>query len=176
MTIGMATGMKNPKRVGGYDVASLNRLSPQQQSLFDQLYQGSMGGIGSGLGHLSSLASGDQSKFAELESPALRQFSQLQGNLASRFSGAGSFGARKSSGFQNAMGAEASSLAERLQANRLGLQQSAIDQLLGISQQLLGRDSRENLLVKSPWLSFGESLAGGIGQGLGSFASGKMGM
>ena len=52
-----------------------------------------------------------------MEAPALKQFSGLQGNLASRFSGMGS-GARRSSGFQNTSNQAASDFAQQLQANK----------------------------------------------------------
>jgi hypothetical protein len=170
-TRGRPTGNK---QIAGYDQASLSKLSPEQQQLFSQLMGGSMGGVQAGLGNLSGLAAGDQSQFAQLEAPALRQFSQLQGNLASRFSAPG-LGARKSSGFKNTSNAAAMDLAERLQGQRMGLQQSAIQQLLGLSGQLLGRDTTENFMVKSPWLSLAEAGIGAAGQIGGAYAGGGLG-
>jgi hypothetical protein len=68
----------------------------------------------------------------------MRQFSALQGGLASRFSGAG-MGARRSSGFQNTASQANSDFAQTLQANRQGLQRQALMDLHGISQGLLNQ-------------------------------------
>lgn len=150
----------------GYRQISTPTLSPAQMSLFQQIMGGSSEGIGAGLGNLSGMAKGDQSQFAGLEAPALRQFSQLQGNTASRFSGMGS-GARKSSGFQNEMSGASTDLAERLQGQRMGLQQNAISQLLGIGQQLLGTQLHENSFIPKK-KSFFQELMGGMAPGIGS--------
>lgn len=167
------TGQHNQQKVAGYNVASLNRLSPQQMQLFQQLLGGSLPGVQGGLDQLSKLASGDESQFAQLEAPAMRQFAGLQGNIASRFSGAG-VGARRSSGFQNTMGGAAADFAERLQGQRMGLQQNALAQLLGISRDLLGTQMQENFLVpkKKPfWQELLMGIGPGAGQALGSTAS-----
>lgn len=164
---GSASGLKGT----GYNQVSIPTKSPQQMDLFRQLMGGSSTGIGSGLDYLSTLAGGDQSQFEQLEAPALRQFGQLQGNIASRFSGMGR-GARQSSGFQNVMGGAAADLAERLQSQRMGLRQSAIAQLLGLGEQLLGTQLSENVLVpkkrsffKELLLGAGPGIAGGASQG-----------
>lgn len=171
------TGQHNQQKVAGYNVASLNRLSPQQMQLFQELLGGSLPGVQGGLGNLSRLASGDESQFSALEAPAMRQFAGLQGNIASRFSGAG-VGARRSSGFQNTLGGAAADFAERLQSQRMGLQQNAIAQLLGLSRDLLGTQTHENFLVpkkRSGW----ESLLGGglpvAGAALGGIFGGPAG-
>lgn len=161
---GAAQGLKGT----GYKSVSLPTLSPEQMNLFQKLLGGSSGGVESGLSHLSELAGGDPSQFQQLEAPALRQFGQLQGNIASRFSAPGT-GARHSSGFQNTMGGAAADLAERLQSQRMGLQQNAISQLLGLSHSLLGRPLSEELLIpkkKSFWEELLGGAAGGLGQGL----------
>lgn len=145
----------------GYQSGSLQQFTPEQMQLFQSLFSQV-----SPQSFLGKLASGDQSQFEQLEAPAFRQFNQLQGNLASRFSGMGS-GARRSSGFQLA-GQEASTdLAERLQAQRMSLQQQAIRDLLGISQQLLSHRPYEQFLVEKP-MSFGKSLLSGLAPGIGS--------
>lgn len=167
------TGSGKQKGLTGYQQASMSRLSPEQQQLFQALLGGSMGGLENGLQSLSGLAGGDEEAFRKLEAPALRQFGQLQGNIASRFSGMGS-GARRSSGFQNALGGAATDFAERLQSQRMGLQQNAIAQLLGLSESLLGRDTQENFLVpkqKPAWQELLMSLVPGLGQGLGTAGS-----
>src|SRR5574337_1377112 len=124
----------------GYN--ALQTLDPMQRQIMQLLGSGSMQGLGSGLGHLSQLAGGGNENFwSQLEAPALRQFGALQGNIASRFSGMGT-GARRSSGFQNTMTGASTDLAERLQSQRLGLQNQAIQQLLGLGNSLLGRDTQ----------------------------------
>ncbi len=169
---GKATGLGGT----GLQQVSTPTLSPAQMQLFQQLMGGSSQGIQGGLKSLSGLASGDQSQFGQMEAPALRQFSQLQGGLASRFSGMGS-GARRSSGFQNQSSGAGVDLAERLQGNRMQLQQDAISQLLGLGNQLLGTQLHENAFIpkkKSGWQAFLGGLAPGIGQGFGQM--GGMGL
>jgi hypothetical protein len=112
--------------------------------------------------YLSRLAQGDEEAFGETEAPALRQFGALQGNLASRFSGMGGLGARKSSGFQNTANAAASDFAQDLQGKRQGLQQQAIKDLMGLSSNLLGQRPFEQFLTeKKP--SFLQSILGSLG-------------
>ena len=174
------TGMAKEKIPSGYKKGTLQNFTPEQMELFQQLF----GHLGPD-SFLSKLASGDQSTFGEIEAPALRQFSELQGNLSSRFSGMGGLGARKSSGFQNTMNSAASNFAQNLQSQRQQLQQQALMDLMGISNQLLGQRPQENFLVqKQQKPSFGGMLgniAGGfagsalnpIGQGFGNNVSNK---
>ncbi len=180
--MGRGTGSSSGLKGTGFKQFNSPTLNPEQQQLFSQLLGGSKQGISKGLGNLSSLAGGDEQAFNQLEAPALRQFSGLQGNIASRFSGQGS-GARKSSGFQNTMSGAAGDFAERLQSQRMGLQQNAIKELLGLGESLLGTKTFETNLIekkkkKMPWwqslmatLGGGASgnlaggFTGGIGQG-----------
>lgn len=157
----------------GYNRITMPTLNPQQMELFNQLYGGSKQGIGAGLDQLTQQAQGTPDYWKQLEAPALRQFGELQGNIASRFSGMGS-GARRSSGFQNTLGGASADLAERLQAQRTGLQQNAISQLLGIGNQLLGTSTFENSLIpkqKPWWQELISSAVPGISQGLGTAGS-----
>lgn len=167
----MATGLGSGKMTGagdiipkGYQKGQLQQFTPEQMQLFKSLF--SQVGPQS---FLSRLAGGDQSAFGEMEAPALRQFGQLQGNIASRFSGMGS-GARRSSGFQNTMNQAASDFAGDLASRRMQLQRQALMDLMGISQSLLGQRPYEQILTEKPQ-SFlqqaGLGLLGGIGQGLG---------
>lgn len=144
MSIGMAgpTGKMGNKIPSGYKAGQLQQFTPEQMQLFGQLFS-----------HVSPdsftgrLASGDQDIFNQLEAPALKQFGALQGNIASRFSGQG-MGARRSSGFQNSMGQAGSDFAQQLQANRIGLQQQAIQDLMGMGNTLLSQRPYENFLVQ----------------------------
>lgn len=176
------TGAVKEKIPSGYKKGTLQQFTPEQMQLFQQLF----GHVGPE-SYLSKLAGGDQSMFEQMEAPALRQFSELQGNLASRFSGMGGLGARRSSGFQNTMNAAASNFAQELQSNRQNLQRQALMDLMGISGELLGQRPQENLLVpKQQKPNFGGMLGGllggfagsalgpfgsQIGQGLGSYAT-----
>ncbi len=153
------TGAKVPK---GYRSGQLPQYTPEQMQLFSQLF----GNVGPD-SYLSKLAGGSQDAFNKLEAPALQQFAGLQGNIASRFSGAGSFGARRSSGFQNTMGQQASDFAQQLQANRQGLQRQAIYDLMGLSESLLGqRPYLTGFAAKQPKESSG--WGGLIGAGAGT--------
>ncbi len=144
----------------GYSKGSLQQFTPEQMQLFQQMF----GQVGPE-SYLSKLAGGDQETFNQMEAPALRQFSGLQGNLASRFSGMGGLGARKSSGFQNTINSAASNFAQELQSNRQNLQRQALSDLMGFSNQLLGQKPYENFMVKkqpNQWGQIVGKLAGGL--------------
>ncbi len=149
---GSGMGNKIPK---GYQQGRLQQFTPEQT----QLLQSMFGDVGQG-SYLSRLASGDEGLFEEMERPALRQFSGLQGNIASRFSGMGQ-GGRHSSGFQNTVNAAASDFAQNLAAKRQGLQSQAIKDLWGMKEGLLGQKPYENFLEKKP--DFWSQILGGAG-------------
>jgi hypothetical protein len=150
----------------GYELGQLQQFTPEQMQLFQQLF--SHVGPES---YLSRLAGGDEEMFRQIEKPALRQFGELQGGLASRFSGMGGLGGRKSSGFQNTLTAAGSNLAQDLQSQRQGLQRQALLDLGNMSQMLLGQRPQERDFFQKPQRqnTFLEqlalSLSGGIGQG-----------
>lgn len=161
---GKASGLKGT----GYQQVTSQNFTPEQMNLFQQLF----GQVGPD-SYLSKLAGGDQSQFEQVEAPALRQFNQLQGGLASRFSGMGSMGARKSSGFQNASNSAASNFAEQLQGQRMGIQQQAIRDLMGMSESLLGQRPYEtNFVPKQPKdKPFWQELMLSLAPGASSFGS-----
>ena len=128
----------------GYKAGQLQQFSPEQMQLFQQLF--SHAGPDS---YLSKLAGGDESFFEQNEAPAWRTFNQAQGQLASRFSGAG-MGARRGSGFQNASNQYASDFAQDLASRRQGLQRQAIQDLMGIGSSLLGQRPYERFLTEKP--------------------------
>lgn len=147
----------------GYNTGQLAQYTPEQNQLFKQQF--------SHLGpnsYLSRLAGGDQELFNEIESPALQQFQGTLGGIASKFSGQG-MGSRRSSGFQNATTSAASNFAQQLQSNRQGLQRQAINDLMGMSNQLLGQRPYERFMTQkeqkqpSGWGSIGGGILGGIG-------------
>jgi len=154
----------------GHKLGALQNFSPEQMQLFKQLF----GNLGPD-SYLSKLADGDESMFDEIEAPALRQFGQIQSGIANRYSGMG-LGGRKSSGFQNEQTAAASNFAQQLQANRQGLQNQAVKDLVMLSSQLLGQKPMNRYLISKDQQSEGNSGWGGaIGSalgGLGGFALG----
>lgn len=150
----MSFGAKNNIPTG-YKSGRIQQFTPEQMQLFQSLF--SQVGPESAL---SQLAGGDEAAFARSEAPALRQFGGLQGQLASRFSGMGS-GARRSSGFQNTANQATSEFAQGLQSRRMELQRQALQDLMGMSQNLLGQQPYEQFLYekKKP---FWQQLLGGI--------------
>jgi len=165
---GVGGGNKVPK---GYQSGQLQQFTPEQMQLFQSLF----GHLGQG-SFLSRLAGGEEGTFDQLETPALKQFHGLQGQLASRFSGQG-MGGRRSSGFQNAATSASSDFAQQLQAQRLGLQRQALGDLFGMSNTLLSQRPYEQYLTEEQ-PSWWETLLGGLGGlggELGGFA-GKLGL
>ncbi len=78
----------------------------------------------------------DPSFFNQFEAPLQRQFQeQTVPDLANRFASMGSGGALGSTGFRNQLAREGSNLSTNIGALRGGMQQQAIPQLLGYSQQ-----------------------------------------
>ena len=178
------TGYVTPKE-GRYNVVQANKLAPDQQNLFSQTINGAQKGIGSAVDFYSKLAGGDPSMFDQLEAPAMRQFGQLQGNIASRFSqgggdAPGAMSSRNSSGFQNTMGAYGAQLAEKLQSQRLSLQSGASDQLMNLYQQLMGTDMYDTIFEKKKpkqkwWQSAVNAGLPIIGGTVGGYFGGPMG-
>lgn len=166
-------GMKGPyegMKSGGMKVRQTPNFTPEQMRIFEQSQENI-----SPESYLSRLAGGDQSMFEEIEAPALRQFSGLQGNLASRFSGMGS-GSRRSSGFQNTMGAAASDFAQQLQSQRQGLQRQAIMDLSGLQNDLLNQRPYDTRLEeRRPKQSFFQKIAPWAGAAIGGVTGGPSG-
>jgi hypothetical protein len=136
------TGGFKEKVPEGYKQGRLQNFTPEMMELFQSLF--------SHLGpdsFLSKIAGGDQSSFEEMEAPAQRQFSGQLGNIASRFSGMGT-GGRHSSGFQNTATAAASNFSQELQSRRQDLQRQAVNDLMGLSSNLLDQRPYENFLTK----------------------------
>lgn len=148
----------------GYSAGTIQQYTPEQMQILEGMYPHAMPGS-----YLQRLAGGDQSMFAEMEAPAMKQFGEMQGQLASRFSGMG-MGGRKGSGFANTMTQATSDFAQQLQSQRQGLQRQAIQDLMGLSGQLMGQRPYERSLTEKPksvWESMAIAGAGGLGQGFG---------
>lgn len=175
----MATPAVSNLRGTPFQSVQIGNKNPQQMEMFRQFGMGSNENISKMLQQLGGLAGGgDEETWRQLEAPALRQFGELQGGLASRFSGMGT-GARKSSGFQNTMGGAAADLSERLQGQRLGYQRDAQDRLMELYNSLMGEDMFETSLIpkKKKWWETGLEGLSGIGGNaagtLGGYYTGK---
>lgn len=151
------------KRPKGYSEYALQQYDPQQMALYNQDF-----GLVGKDSDLRRMAMGDQSMFGEIEAPALRQFNELTGNIASKFSGAG-MGGRLSSGFQNTMTQAGQDFASQLQTQRQDLRRQAIMDLMGISESLLGRRPTERGYAQKPEKQ-SSGWGGAIGSALGSLA------
>lgn len=161
-----ATGRQKMKAPSGYK--TYQQYTPEQMDLF----QNAFNFVGPD-SYLSRLAGGDQSIFDQIEQPALQQFQGMQGQIASKFSGMG-MGARKSSGFQNTMNQATTDFASQLQSQRQSLQQQAIKDLMGMSNQLLGQRPY-GLVEKQNKPSFWQTLLGGAAPMAGAAAGGFYG-
>jgi hypothetical protein len=172
---GMSTGRMLADQIPkGYRAGQLQQFTPEQLDLFKQMFSHV-----APESYLSRLSGGDQDIFNQIEQPALQQFSGLQGNIASRFSGMGT-GGRKSSGFQNAMTSASQDFAAQLASQRNTLQRQALLDLMGISSDLLGQHPyHQFLLPKQQNPSFLNKLIGGgapfAGAGLGFLEGGPLG-
>jgi len=168
--MGGSSGRMGSKIPSGYKEGRLQQFTPEQMQLFKQMF----GQVGPD-SYLSRLAGGDEEMFAQMEAPAMRQFGALQGNIASRFSGMG-MGGRRSSGFQNTMTQAGSDFAQDLAARRQQLQQGAIHDLMGLSNQLLGQRPYDRFLIeKQRGPSAGQALLGAGLTGLGTAAGAYFG-
>lgn len=139
----------------GQKMFSMPSMSPEQQNLFSTLMGGVSPGVSPALGFLKGLSSGDPSAFASMEAPAFKQFQQILGDIGSRFSGMGTEGAQDSSAFNLATTQAGQDLAERLQAQRMGIQKDSLRDLLGLSERLTQTPTEQFGLVqrkqKTPW-------------------------
>lgn len=143
------------KAPSGYK--QFQNFTPEMMDLFQNLF----GMVGPD-SYLSRLAGGDQSLFEEMEAPAMRQFGQLQGDIANRFSGAG-MGARHGSGFNVAQNTAAQEFAQNLQSNRQNLQRQALMDMMGFSNMLLGQQPYSLVQKQQKQPGFLDQIMGGIG-------------
>lgn len=128
----------------GYGVSRIQQYTPEQMALLDQ----TMGMVDPN-SQTARLAAGDEGMFQQLEAPAMKQFSGLQGEMASRFSGMGT-GGRKSSGFQNTMSQAGQDFAGQLQSQRLNLTRQAVQDMYNMSQGLMSNRPYETSLYEKP--------------------------
>ena len=148
----------------GYQMGQMQQFTPEQMDLFRQLFS-----YLSPEGDVGRMARGDESYFEQLEKPAMRQLGQMQSQLASRFSGMGSFGGRRSSAHDIGQGALSQEFAEKLASQRMGLQRQALQDLFGMSQSLFGQRPTEKFVTEEQkpfWQQILLGLAPILGQGL----------
>lgn len=162
---GGSTGDIIPK---GFRKGQINQYTPEQQRVFGE-WGDEMGPDS----YLSRLAGGDESLFEQMEAPAHRQFQGQLGQIASRFSGAGT-GGRHSSGFQNATTAAASNFSQDLQAQRMNLQRQAMQDLRGMRESFLNQQPYDRFLTEkqqkqNPWGDIAGQFAGAIPGAVSSF-------
>jgi hypothetical protein len=168
----MGYGMQNSRspQVGGHNVQRVQNYTPQQMQLHERGFENVAPGS-----YTARLAAGDQSLFNEMEAPAMRQFGEMQGENASRFSGMG-MGARRGSGFQNFQNQATSNFAQDLQSRRQELQRNAIQDMMSMSNQILSQRPYENILVEpNKKKSFWQKLIGGGAPIVGGIAGGVLG-
>jgi len=159
-----------PARGTGYRAINIPTKSGEQSRAFSEALAALQPYLGGAVGSMGRMASGQPEQFEQMEAPAMRQYQQLLGNIGARYSGMG-MGAQKSSAFQNEMSSAASDLAERLQSQRLSMQQSAQEQLMNLFKSLMGEDLFDTQLMpkkSSFYKQFGLGMAPGMGQALGS--------
>lgn len=177
------TGKSQSKRGGGrgdvipkgYRAGKMQQFTPEAMELYQRLF-----GLVGEDSDLFRMASGDESKFNEIEAPEMRRFNDLLGGISTRFSGQG-LGGRHSSGFQNTATAAGSNFAQDLASRRSDLMRQAIQDLRGMSSDLLSQRPYEQFVTqkrqKEPgfWDTFGQSLARSAGESIGSFGQGDSG-
>lgn len=151
-------GRSGSKIPSGYKQFQVQKFTPEMMKQYQQLFSHV-----SPDSYLGRLAGGDQSAFEEMEAPAMRQFSALQGNIGSRFAGMGQ-GGIKSSGFKNTMNTAANQFAQDLASKRMEHRRNAIKDLMGFSEMLMGQQPYETGLVEKPQKQSGwNAFAGGVG-------------
>jgi hypothetical protein len=158
--------------VPGYNQVQVQKMDPATIAYRQRLMDQSQGAYDT----YSKWASGDPAAFEALEKPAFRDFQKTLGQVGSRYAGTapGAMSARNSSSFQAATSEAGADLAERLQSQRLGLQQHALDELGNLSSQLLGSSPYEYALQKKK-KKWWETLLGGAAPLIGGVAGGLFG-
>ena len=138
--------LTRPKVPKGFDMYSLPTMGGGQKDIYDLISSHFKSGAGDIFQKLFGLAKGDEGTFAQMEAPALRQFQQqIAPGIAQRYSGTG-IGA--SSGMQNSLANAGANLAENLQAQRSGLMERSMQNVLGLGERLLGTQTQQFGLVQ----------------------------
>ena len=140
---------------------SFSQLNPQQQQLLTSLLSQLGGPLQQGLQNIGGLLSNSPDAFKAFEAPAMRQFQEeVLPQLAEGFGG---LGAQSSSGAQQTFARAGERLSENLSAQRAGLQQNALGQLMGFLGQGLSPTQQNVIRPSTP--GFLGAITPGIGQG-----------
>lgn len=150
------TGIPNMR---GFQVSTLD---PYQQNLYQNLMQGISANPAQ---ILSRQALGDPSYYEPQEQQALRQFrEEVMPSIGSRF-----VGRLGGSAAQGAFAKAGSDLSQNLYADRQRIKQQALQDLIGLENSLLNRNTFENVLTPkrpSMWQQIFSGLGGVVGSGV----------
>lgn len=131
---------------------SLPTMGGGQKDIYEMLKGQFQGGAGDVYQKLFGLAQGSPGAFEQLEAPALRQFQQqIAPGIAQRYAGTrgqASSGMSASSGMQNSLAAAGANLAQDLQAQRTGIMERSMQNVLGLGNMLLGMPTQQFGLVQ----------------------------
>jgi hypothetical protein len=134
-TLGNAGAVASAQQYGSpKGFQKLPNFTPEMMQLFQSLF----GQLGPN-SRTARLAGGDESIFNEIEAPEYSKFTSGLGGLASKFSGMGGTGARRSSGFQNAGNQALSEFSQGLASQRQSLSSQALKDLFSMSNMLLSQ-------------------------------------
>lgn len=157
----------------GYSKGQIQNFTPEQMQMLQQL----IGMVGPD-SQIAQMAGGN-ANWDEIEAPAWRQFQEAQGQLGSRFSGMG-MGAQRGSGFKNQAGQLGSDFAMNLASQRQGLTRQALNDLMSMSNMLMGQRPQDKFLIEKPQKQqeqggFWNSVLPMVGTAAGSFFAGPAG-
>lgn len=176
-----ASGSNRKEKVGGYNIERVSKYSPELLETARRLHGKATPGYEQAIERTGRIAGGSDEDWEALEAPALRQFGQLQGSTASRFSGgsiegasggSGALSARHGSGFQNELTSGAVELAEKLQSKRMDYQRQATQDLRGIYNDLMEQQETTPYFQEpkqsgwKKWLGASLPIIGGITGGV----------
>lgn len=149
--------------VPGYNVSQLGLLDPQQQQIFQSLAGSLGGGLGPLLGMLQEQAMGRGQAFEPGEQAATKFFrEQVTPRIAEQQT---AMGGARTSGMLNRLQEAGTGLAEQLAMNRQQLQQQAMQNLLGLSQNILGTKTQQQFFTPTRGTQLLHLLGQLLGQG-----------
>lgn len=129
---------KEDRMPEGYSPYSIRQYTPEQANLFNKLFRYVRPGS-----FTSRLAHGRRSAFHEMEEPAMEQYGDLLSGMGARFGQSGM--AAKSAPFRSGA---ASDFLDRLKSSRHAYRQQALQDLMGMSSELLKQRPYERGLVE----------------------------
>lgn len=157
-------GSKTGSFLGGEPerLEQIERFTPQQQNLLNQLLGGAQAALPSGLDFLQQILSGDPQMAERFEAPTRRAFEERTiPSIAERFTG---MNAQKSSAFGQQLGKAAESLEEMLASQRAGRGFQALGGLQGLAG--MGLTPQFETLFRPRTPGFLETAGGGVLQAL----------